>query len=263
MTGLNSRTLCVSFVFLSLVFGGCAETTRGPVFFYCDGAGWYGSAGSVEAGLRKAGYTGSFQKFSWSSFLGPATDHFLNANSKLIAKRLAKRIEEARAADPDAPINVMGLSAGTSVILLALEQLKDGVQVDNVVLFSPSVSSEHNLTKAMRHVKRNLYATTSPHDSILGGLPVNADGEGGAPAGRGGFRLPRNAGEETLTAYQRVINLPWQPSYLGYGWSGSHISVTDSDCVAGVIAPRILTTEPYPLDRSVAARFEVSSAGAR
>jgi len=131
------------------------------------------------------------------------------------------------------------------------------------VLFSPSVSSEHNLTKAMRHVKRNLYATTSPHDSILGGLPVNADGEGGAPAGRGGFHLPRSAGQETMKAYERVINLPWQPSYLGYGWSGSHVSVTESDFVAAAIAPRVLTTETYPHDRSIAARCAMSQLGAQ
>lgn len=255
MTGMNRRASIASIVLFSFWVGGCAEKTSGPVIFYLDGAGWYGSAGSVEAGLRKAGYTGEFQRFSWSSFLGPATDHLLAANSKLIAQRLADRIEKARSAHPEAPINVMGLSAGSSLILLALQQLKEGVQVDNVVLFSPSVSSEHNLTKAMRHVRRNLYATTSPHDGILGALPVNAEGKGGPPAGRSGFRFPRGASRASTEAYQRVINLPWQPSYLGYGWSGSHVSVTDSEFVAGVIAPRILTTEPYPLDRSIAARY--------
>lgn len=263
MTGMHWRVSSGSVLLFSFWVGGCAENTRGPVVFYLDGAGWYGSAGSVESGLRKAGYTGEFQRFSWSSFLGPATDHLLAANSTLNAQRLANRIEEARSAHPDAPINVMGLSAGSSVILLALQQLKEGVQVDNVVLFSPSVSSEHNLMKAMRHVKRNLYATTSPHDSILGALPVNADGKGGPPAGRAGFRFPRGAGRETTAAYQRVINVPWQPSYSGYGWSGSHVSVTDREFVAGVIAPRILTTEPYPLDRSIAARFAMARMGAQ
>lgn len=223
--------------------------------FYLDGAGWYSSAGSVESGLRKFGYKGSFQIFSWSAFLGPAHDHFFNANSTLIAGRLARRIEKARAANPEAPIHVMGLSAGTSLILRALEELEDGVKVDNVVLFSSSASSEHNLTKAMRHVKRNLYATTSPYDSILSTLPVNADGKGGHPAGRVGFRFPRGSTRESISAYQRVVNLPWQPSYLGFGWNGSHTSVTGSGFVAAVIAPRVLTSEPYPLDRSIAASY--------
>lgn len=243
---------------LAGLVGGCAEKVKGPVVFYLDGAGWYGSAGSVESGLRKAGYTGSFQRFSWSSFLGPATDHFVNANSKPIARRLARRIEKARADNPDAPINLMGLSAGTSLIILALEQMEDGVQVDNVVLFSPSVSAEHSLTNAMRHVKRNLYATSSTHDAILSSLPMNADGKGGSPAGRNGFRFPRSGGQESIAAYQRVVNLPWQPSYLGFGWNGNHVSATDSGFVAGVIAPRILTTEPYPLDRSISGKVVMS-----
>lgn len=245
------------FGLISVVSGisGCAEKVRGPVVFYLDGAGWYASAGSVESGLRKAGYKGSFQTFSWSAFLGPAHDHFINANSKLIARSLARRIEKARAANPGAPIHVMGLSAGTSLILRALEDLDDGVKVDSVVLFSSSASSQHNLTHAMRHVQRNLYATTSPYDSILSTLPVNADGKGGQPAGRAGFQLPRGASRETLSAYQRVVNLPWQPSFLGFGWNGSHTSVTGSEFVAAVIAPRVLTSEPYPLDRSIAATY--------
>ena len=253
------RACFIGFFVMAGGLGGCAEKVRGPVVFYLDGAGWYASAGSVETGLRKAGYKGAFQRFSWSAFLGPAHDHLINAKSGLLAGQLARRIEQARAENPYAPINVMGLSAGTSLVLLALEKLDEDVKVDNVVLFSSSVSCEHNLGKAMRHVKRNLYATTSPHDPILTTLPVNADGKSGAPAGRGGFRLPRGVTRETLCAYQRVINLPWQPSYLGFGWNGNHTSVTGSEFVAAVIAPRILKPEPFPLDRSIAAGYAQSS----
>lgn len=254
-----SRACFVGLILIIAGSGGCAQKVRGPVIFYLDGAGWYVSAGSVETGLHKAGYKGSFQTFSWSAYLGPAHDHLINANSPLIARGLARRIEKARAANPCAPIHVIGLSAGTSLILLALEKLEDDVMVDNVVLFSSSVSSERNLTQAMRHVRRNLYATTSPYDSILNTLPFNADGKGGPPAGRRGFRLPTGASRETLSAYQRVVNLPWQPTYLGFGWNGSHTSVTGSDFVASVIAPRILKPEPFPLDRPIAAIYGHSS----
>jgi hypothetical protein len=259
MARMRLRANFIGLILIVMGSGGCADNVRGPVVFYLDGAGWYGSAGSVEAGLRKAGYKGAFHTYTWSAFLGPAHDHFVNANSSLIAGGLARRIEKARKANPEAPIHVMGLSAGTSVILLALENLDDGVNVDNVVLFSSSVSSNHNLGKAMGHVNRNLYATTSPHDSILTSLPVNADGKGGPAAGQNGFRLPHGASRNTLAAYQRVVNLPWQPSYLGYGWNGSHTSVTDSDFVAAVIAPRILSPDPYPLDRSIAGNFFADS----
>jgi hypothetical protein len=103
----------------------------------------------------------------------------------------------------------------------------------------------------MQHVRRNLYATCSPHDAILATLAVNADGESGPPAGRVGFRLPKQAGSNVEAAYSRVINLPWEPAYLAFDWSGGHTAVTNRQMIASVIAPRILSSEPYPLDRSV------------
>jgi hypothetical protein len=254
---IQRRSACTrgitALVGLLLLAAGCEGPDRGPVVYYCEGAGWFASAGPVESGLRAAGYKGAFNNFAWGSGLGPAHDHFVNAGNKGIARGLSRRIERLRANDGESPICVMGLSAGTAVVLNAIEQLKDGVMVDNVVLFSPSVSADHNLTRAMRHVRRNLYATCSPHDAIINGLAVNADGKGGAPAGARGFRLLSGASEETRAAYTRVINLPWQPSYIGFDWNGSHTSVTNSEFVANVIAPRVLSREPYPLDRPLVA----------
>ncbi|MBN2563199.1 MAG: alpha/beta hydrolase, partial [Phycisphaerae bacterium] len=242
--------------------GGCSDPTHGPVVFYLDGAGWYGSAGSVKEGLRNAGFTGQFRNFSWSAYLGAAQDHFFTAKSKAVARRLAGKIEKVRRSDPDGQIHVMGLSAGTAVILSALEQLPSDVHVDDVVLFSPSVSADRNLTKAMRHVTRNLYATCSPHDGILGTLAINADGKRGPPAGSTGFRMP-NRGERTRAAYARVVNLRWQPSYLAFDWNGGHTSVTNVTFVASVIGPRVLSSDGYPLDRSVADRLAVKAGGSQ
>ena len=240
---------------------GCSEPEGGAVVFYCDGAAWY-SAGSVEAGLHSAGYEGRFETFSWSSYLGPAHDHFVNARSKLVARGLSRKIEKARARDAESPIHVIGLSAGTAVVLSAIEQLSDGVSVDHVILFSPSVAAKHDLTTALQHVHGRLYATNSPHDGLLAAMVVNADGLGGPPAGRVGFRLPKKATKATRTAYRRVINLPWHPSYVAYGCDGGHTSVTRPKYIEAVIAPRILQTESYPLDRSVVDRLlVVDSAG--
>lgn len=233
---------------------GCANPRKGPIAFYLDGAGWYGSAASVEAGLRQAGYRGAFDTFTWSSFLGPAHDHFVAAHDRGNARRLARNIEQVRKNDASGPIHLMGLSAGTAVILSALEELEGGVQVDNVVLFSPTVSAERDLTKIMQHVRQRLYATCSPHDAIVASLAMNADGKPGPPTGTRGFRIPRKASETTREAYARVVNVPWRPSYAGYDWDGSHTSVTSTAFVASVIAPRILSNEPYPLDQSLAER---------
>ena len=134
--------------------------------------------------------------------------------------------------------------------------------MDSVVLFSPTASAEHNLTAAMQHVRRNLYATCSSRDAIAGALVVNADGKSGPPAGQSGFRMA-GRGEKTETAYGRVVNIPWQPSHIAFNWSGTHTGVTSTDFVATVIAPRIFTDEPFPLDRSVADRTIARETGDR
>lgn len=247
---------------LILAAAGCSEPKGGAIVFYCEGAGWYSSAGRVKDGLRSAGYDGRFETFSWSAYLGPAHDHFVNARSKVVARGLSRKIEKARAQDADSPIHVIGLSAGTAVVLSALEQLSDGVRVNHVVLFSPSVSAKHDLTMALEHISGRLYATNSPHDGLLAALVINADGLSGPPAGRVGFRIPKKAGKATRAAYRRVINLPWQPSYVAYDCDGGHTSVTRIKYVKAVIGPRLLQTESYPLDRSVIDRLvAVDSAG--
>jgi pimeloyl-ACP methyl ester carboxylesterase len=258
---LQSAAVVSFYTLLLGLIGGCATPQRGPAVFYLDGAGWYTSSGSVAQGLRDGGYKGAFCTHSWSSMLGPGPDHLITARSKGVAQGLAKKIETLRRADAKGQIDVMGLSAGTAVVLSALEQLPPGIEVDNVVLFSPSVSAEHNLTKAMQHVRRSLYATCSPHDGILATLAVNADGEAGPPAGRVGFRLPKQAGAGIESAYSRVMNLPWQPAYLAFDWDGAHTGVTNRKMVASVIAPRLLSDEPFPLDRSVMDKVAMRQTG--
>ena len=248
------RLMCVFVGLCGLCAPGCASPSvkeGGARVIFLDGAGWSGSHHRIRAGLRAAGYRGRVEDYPWSSLLGPGPDHFLVARKKAKGRQLAERIEKIRAKHPDDPIYLMGLSAGTAVVVFALEQLPPGMYVDHVVLFSPSMSDRHDLTKALQHVRGRLYATCSKYDGILAGVAVNADGVSGRPAGVQGLRMP--SGVKRYDLYARVVNLPWRPAYAGFGWNGGHTSVTTKDFVQRVIAPRILTHKPHPLDRSVAA----------
>lgn len=249
------RRMSLSAIVIVMCAAGCAEPPSGPFVFYLDGAGWYSSAASVENGLRNAGFKGHFENFSWSAYLGPAHDHLVTAKSKQIALRLAREITVTSRRNPKDKLYVMGLSAGTAVVLSALEQLPDDVQIEDVVLFSPSVSSRHDLRRALQRVHRNIYATCSRNDGILPGLMVNADGVGGRPAGISGFVIPPGKESRAAAPYERVVNLPWRPAYISFDWTGGHAAVTHSRFVESVIAPRILCTQPYPLNRSVADRL--------
>lgn len=250
---------CVpAFLLATLLAAGCGAPKTGPVLVYLDGAGWYSGSGPVETGLKRAGYPGRVYRFDWTANLGPAHDHLVTARDKGVAKSLARYLQSVREADPTGQIDLMGLSAGTGVILGALEELPREIQVDNVVLLSPSVSADHDLSRAMRRVRRNLYATCSPRDALLGSLTVNADGVSGPPAGLRGFRISTRRSAETHRLYERVVNLPWTAAYTAHGWSGSHTGVTSADFIAVVIAPRLLAEDWFPLDRPVSRRIAMA-----
>jgi len=250
------RRACLAIMAWGLLAGpvamaGCAAPSRpSSIVIFLDGAGHFTAGGNVRKGLRSAGFDGQFQNYIWTSFLGWGTDHLLVARSGLKAQGLADRIERLRQEYPDGEIHVMGLSAGTAVILNALERLPEGIDVDTVVLFSSSVHAGRDLTPALEHVRRRLYATCSRHDLILGSLVViTADGETGSPDRKSTRRIPPTVPQGRRSAYSKVVNLPWLPNYVAYGWNGGHVAATRADFVKHVIAPRVLRPGSFPLDR--------------
>ncbi|MFH0982145.1 MAG: hypothetical protein V2A79_11460 [Planctomycetota bacterium] len=171
------------------------------------------------------------------------------ARAGMRATGLAREIERIRAADAEGPIHLMGLSAGTAVLVAALEELDEGVLVDNVVLLSSSISAQRDLSRALGHVRGHLYVTASRGDNLLAMMPVNADGGSGPPAGRTGARMPQVLARTGREPYRKVVNLPWRPAYAGYGWNGGHTSVTSPRFIEAVIVPRLRSNELFPLDR--------------
>ena len=254
-SGTRRRRLLAAAVAAGLSWG-CNSATTTPRVIYLEGAGWFGSAGSVRSGLRSGGYRGQFETFTWTTFLLAPADYFVAARGPLRAQRLANRIERIRRASPQGTIHLIGLSAGTFLIVRALERLPEAVQVDQVVLFSSSISAQRDLTPALKRVRGRLYATCSPGDRLLASLALSVEGRTGKVAGQRGFRLPENPTEEQKHQYAKVVNLLWRPAYAGFGWSGGHVAVTKSSFVQAVIAPRIRSPQPFPLDRPLVAAVQ-------
>ena len=227
---------------------GCAEVDPSKRVIFLDGAGHYTAGGSISRGLRSAGFDGEFQTFVWSSFLGAGADHLLAAYDGSKAQQLAEEIVAFRREYPNGYIAVMGLSAGTSVVISALERVPLDVQVDSVVLFQPSVSSTRDLSKALRRVRHRLYATCSRKDLILASLLVTADGESGQAAGRTGFQVPPGLERSDRMEYRKVVNMPWRERYRRYGWRGGHVDSTGTRFVQHYIAPRVLPKRIKPSD---------------
>ncbi|HNO76652.1 MAG TPA: hypothetical protein PKN33_01225 [Phycisphaerae bacterium] len=243
----QKRNALIAVVLTAWLATGCAEIDPSKRVVFLDGASYFGAGPSVKSGLRNAGYDGEFRGFVWTSFLLWGADHLIAARSTLNAKNLAGYIERYYRDQPDGELTLMGLSAGSAVILNALERLPENMMVENVVLFQPSVSASHNLTPALLHVRGKLYATCSRRDAILATLGVNADGESGAPAGRSGFRIASGLTTKQRQLYTKVVNLPWRRQYNKYGWRGGHVTSTSRKFVKHIIAPRVMEpSKPTP-----------------
>ncbi|MCB9850966.1 MAG: hypothetical protein H6817_09720 [Phycisphaerales bacterium] len=232
--------ITTAFIAITYFATGCASPNPTQRVIFLDGAGHLGAGRSVKSGLRGAGYRGEFKVFHWQSGLLWGVDHLIAARNQHVAQKLADQIEIQRRKYPEGFLSVMGLSAGTGVVLNALALLPDDIDVDSVALFQPSVSATHNLAPAMRHVRGKLYATCSGSDAILGTLLATADGGPLPPAGKIGFRVPLGLPKQDRIPYARVVNLPWRKKYRSYGWGGGHVSSTRSKFVKNVIAPRVL-----------------------
>ncbi len=224
------------------------------VVYYLDGAGGGGAllnwGRNVKHGLDLAGYQGDFQIFPWETRLGVLADQEEGVGYKRKkASELAALIADCTKANPNTPVNLMGLSAGTAVAIYTLEALPASSSVDNVVLLGASLSSDYDMTKALRHVKNDLYVFTSDHDAVLKVLvPFSGSADrryvGANLAGLQGFHLPPGANAETRRLYAKVTNITWQPEFEQEGDWGGHTGATRPRFVQHYIAPLLMNDGP-------------------
>ncbi len=241
---MKTRLAIVIAVAVLAVLTGCASSF-GPraeygITFYAPGAGNFdfGDVG-IREGLRRAGYKGQVAVVMWTVSFNPAIDQRLG-NARLGAARLAREVERYAEKYPGRPINLVGLSAGTGVVIWALEDLKPGCKVDSVVLLASSLWYRYDVSKALEHVKDRIYNYYSPNDPVLAG-PMKVfgtiDGKFGVDgAGAVGLRPPRGA--------ERVVNIRWRPEFARYGYHGGHTDGTAPRFVEKFVAPHLKLDAP-------------------
>jgi pimeloyl-ACP methyl ester carboxylesterase len=217
-----------------------SDKAKFGITFYCPGAGNFdfGDAG-IRQGLQEAGYPGEVAAYLWTISFNPAIDQTLRFNAKLRGQQLARIIEHYVDHYHGQPVNVIGLSAGTGVAIWALEDLKPGHNVDNVVLLGSSLWHRYDVSKALRHVNGKIYCYYSPDDPVLAG-PMKVfgtiDGVFGGEEGAGavGLHPPRDA--------DRVVNIRWRPAFGQYGYHGGHTDATSSQFVRAYISAHIISS---------------------
>lgn len=240
----------------ALVAAGCNLAQRDKVqiclpegyVYYLDGAGGGNAilnwSSGVKEGLQAAGYNAFGEMFDWETGLGPMADAAAGADyMRSQARQLVTRIATHRQACPE-PAHLIALSAGTAVAVYALESLNDDNLIGNVVLLGSSVSADHDLTAALRHVRGKLYIFTSNTDAVLGFLiPLTgtAGHEPGEPAGLGGFNLPLGATAETRRLYaEKVVTIRWTQDFERAGNYGGHLDNVNAQFVRDHVAPLIM-----------------------
>jgi pimeloyl-ACP methyl ester carboxylesterase len=221
--------------------------------YYLDGAGG-GTAlvnwcGGVRDGLLEAGYAGACEMFTWQTGLGAVVDQDADVRYKREkAAELAQRIREYRKEQPDAPVSLIGLSAGTAVAVFTAEAAPDDCPIDTVVLLGASIGSNYDLTKALRHIRGKLYIFTSPNDGVLGLLlaaPGTADRQPGSAAGITGFIMPGNATDETRKLYaERLVTIPWTKEFERVGNYGHHLDNVNKDFIREQVASLVMGGKP-------------------
>ncbi|MDX2200291.1 MAG: hypothetical protein SF069_15130 [Phycisphaerae bacterium] len=221
---------------------------RDGIVYYVDGAGGGPRSGwsqGVRQGLTAAKFSGELRFFGWQSGRGLLVDQVIATEEKRArAVRLAHELTGARAANPDLTISIIALSAGTAVTAFALEALPAGIEVDQVVFLSGSLSQDYDLAPALQHIRGKLTCFTSRADLVLGvGARAigTADREiGGTSIGLRGVKPTQRTSPEALPLFrEKVANVGWRPEFLIASDFGRHTDRVNPDFIQLFVAPAL------------------------
>jgi hypothetical protein len=233
------------FIALQALATGCVEHTAEQFgkTFYLDGAGnWGFGASEVPEGLKEAGYEGDVELYVWTTSLVPLVDQLNIVAAKAKAAALSRRLTDYKRRFPEKPLHVIALSAGTGVATWAIEGMKDGAKVNNLVLLGSSLSHDYDMTRALGNMEGKIYAYYSPHDTVLETVRVvgTIDGKRGVDSiGLVGLTPPPDMED-------RVVNIGWDRSWMRLGWAGAHTDTTNQLFVRYEISTRIVKPSNEP-----------------
>jgi len=218
--------------------------------FYLDGAGGGGPitdwGRGVLEGIRMAGNGAEFENVRWQTGLGVLTDQLASVEYKRgEARKLAEKIRQVRREQPTRPVHLIGLSAGTAIVIFALEALPEDCQVDSVTLLASSMSADYDLTQALRRVRGRMNVFMSSKDALLSAVVPgtgSADRKycGSRLAGLIGFQMLPTADAESPRQYRKLATIAWRPEFTRDGNAGGHTDFVAPRFVCNVVTPLLV-----------------------
>lgn len=236
LAGCGSMTLCGA---------GAAPQPPGASHTYLlhmpGMAGWVQPDTDWLRGMEEGGAFDRIEVYDWPPpyFLIGAVQAY--EHNRVAARWLADSIAAKVREDPAARIILSGWSAGAAITIWALEDLPDDVQVQSVLLIQAAVDPDHDLTRALRHVRGHLFSLQSGADLVVLGLGTLIVGtaDGGAhtaSAGQTGFHKPPGCNPED---YAKLVDLPYKLDWIVYGDLGGHVGQMSPALAKNVLAPML------------------------
>ncbi|MBX9680414.1 MAG: alpha/beta hydrolase [Gemmataceae bacterium] len=215
------------------------------ILFVADGAGNFQSCSrTLRAAISEKQLPIEVRTFEWShGYLRVLADQLGYQHAREQGKRLAAEMEATRREQPNAHIHVLAHSAGSTVLLSALEHVSPGT-VEHAFLLAPSCSSEYHLRPALRNVGKALHLHCSEHDFWHLGLAIKFVGTTDRmfltpAAGRIGFTFHPESGEDQLLA-AKLVQRRWMLSDFLLKNDGGHYGAYHSPYVDQTIFPYLL-----------------------
>lgn len=235
-----------------------AATTKGkPFVLHLNGIGGERMVDhSLHRGLAAGGFEAEVRFYDWThGDDGIGALQRLELNRKE-AKVIADMIIERFRRHPESPIYITCHSGGAGLATWALEQLPDDILIEQVLMFAPALSKEYDLSKALKHVRKNCYVFSSPFDNAVLSIGTKIfgtiDGVRGDAGGYKGFERPATADE---AEYAKLIHQPYDKNWLlKYGNAGSHICAMRTRFAREYVAPLLLGKLPTtrPIEKTAA-----------
>jgi hypothetical protein len=251
--------LLISVLLLNVVYGDeiaadqNPSTQQGIVFYVCGAGGgsflssW---APGVRKGIQDSGRQIEFREFIWQTGLGVLADQTSSVTYKRSkANKLAQSIIDYKKEYPERPVSLIGLSAGTAIVIYTLEALPEECAVDHVILLGSSIGANYDITSALMRVKDNMVVFTSAKDEILTVfVPITGSADrkyvGTDLVGICGFHQPGMMDEVKQNLYKKVRTIAWQPIFAEVGDNGGHTDKTNPQFVTRYLVPIISANHP-------------------
>jgi pimeloyl-ACP methyl ester carboxylesterase len=224
---------------------------QGLVVCLSGAGGMMGECERIREGLASGGVDRAIEIFDWSRG-DVLSDQASVEGNRRIAADLARHVECYLANHPGKPVHLVGISAGTGIVVWALEELQEGLQVEGAVILASSLDTKYDLAKALARVRDHLWSFNSLADTVLS-LGVTwagtVDRKGGIAGGLVGFSPPDGTPDDAKALYRdRLVQVTWWPGDMVLGHMGDHLGATNPTFVRVRIAPLVLGKEPPKIE---------------